>query len=348
MIRWPSAIVGVLALSVLTGLAAGCGPVASENNSETSTRADGLTIATWNLEWFFDHRREDNRSELSKSQSAPSRRAWQWKVDEVARVIAEIQPDILALQEVENRRVLEQLAEQLRDEHRLRYHVAFIEGLDSHTEQDVALLYRGDLLSYSRYEQTAEMFASNRFYNVSKHLIARFRFRDGDTEQMLTVVTAHLRAGPDDAAIRKRQCRLLHTWVRDEIVAGANVVVLGDFNTEVAGGAADASSDLGALLGLETEDEKDDLLDLHERLPPGQQATHLSGRSFDRILVSRPMIDDADGERDWVFESIRVPRQLVVRGSGPDSNHFNNYWGIAEEERDVSDHYPVVARFAVQ
>src|SRR5690348_4713669 len=76
-----------------------------------------LTIATWNLEWFFDQYTGDNSAELAKKQSAPSREDWDWKLAGVAKVISEIKPDILALQEVENRRVLFYLNQKLKSDY---------------------------------------------------------------------------------------------------------------------------------------------------------------------------------------------------------------------------------------
>src|SRR5262245_41055289 len=78
-----------------------------------------LTIATWNLEWFFDQYTGDNSAELAKKQSAPSREDWDWKLAGVAKVISEIEPDILALQEVENRRVLFYLSQKLKKDYKL-------------------------------------------------------------------------------------------------------------------------------------------------------------------------------------------------------------------------------------
>lgn len=330
---------------VLAGCAISAAGLSCTRAAEDAPR---LRIATWNVEWFYDDDRGDNESDLAKSQSAPSRDAWQWKLAEVTRVVAELRPDILALQEIENRRVLMELVQQLRDVHNLRYRVAYIEGGDVFTEQDVGILYRGDLLAFSRQEQSEEMFRSNQYYNVQKHLFARFRFRYEGTSESLTILTAHLRARSEQEAIRRRQSNLLHTWVREEAAAHQNVVVLGDFNTEHAHQDADASKDLGVLRGLHTDDPQDDLFDLHERLPENERATHLSGRQYDHILISRAMYEDAEQRRDWSLASVTVRRDLVVRGRGPDRDHFDNYWGIAADERDVSDHYPVIAEFELR
>jgi hypothetical protein len=60
-----------------------------------------IVVATWNVEWLFDDYTGDNPQELARKQSAPSREAWDWKLAGIAKVIAEIKPTILALQEIE-------------------------------------------------------------------------------------------------------------------------------------------------------------------------------------------------------------------------------------------------------
>jgi endonuclease/exonuclease/phosphatase family metal-dependent hydrolase len=309
---------------------------------------DTLVVATWNVEWFFDDNRADNQSDLARQQSAPSAEDWQWKVENVARVVAAIRPHILALQEVENRRVLADLTAHLRREFDLEYRVAFAQGADRTTEQDVAFLYLGGLVRYSRREQTREMFESNNYHNVQKHLFAEFAWRDGEEEERLWVLTAHLRAGPDEHDVRRRQARLLHEWVTPGLVQGHNVMLLGDWNTEVPCDAADGGNDLGILRGFETQDEADDLADLHLRLPENQRSTHITRKQYDHILVGPSLLDDAEGRRDLVLRTVSRSRQGVVRGDGADRRHFEDYYSIAAEERDVSDHYPVVAEFTAK
>ncbi len=307
-----------------------------------------LSIATWNVEWFFDADAGDNQSELGKSQSAPNAADWEWKRNEVARVIAALRPTIIALQEVENRRVIAELVQRLRDEHQLSYRFAFAEGGDVFTEQDVAILFQSGLTSYGRREQTRAMFDSNRYYNVQKHLFAEFQWEDGEYQEGLTMATVHFRARAEQEPIRIRQSRLMHEWLQRPLAAQQNVVLLGDLNTEIAAGEASPQNDLGTLLGLHTADASDDLLDLHTLLPPDQRATHLNGPSYDRIVVSRALVEDDPSRRDLALDRIRTRRDLVVRGNGPDANHFDDFYGIAADERDVSDHYPVVAEFVLK
>ena len=51
------------------------------------------------------------------------------------------------------------------------------------------------------------------------------------------------------------------------------------------------------------------------------------------------------GQSDLVLQSITIGKDLVVRGKQQDTDHQDQYWKIPADERDVSDHYPVVAEF---
>jgi hypothetical protein len=73
-----------------------------------------LKIATWNLEWFFDDFKANNRSDVAKEQSAPSRDEWEWRVGNFAAAIAKFEPTILAVQEIEDRGVMQNLTKVLK------------------------------------------------------------------------------------------------------------------------------------------------------------------------------------------------------------------------------------------
>lgn len=305
-----------------------------------------ITIATWNLEWFFDHDTRDNRSDLSKEQSAPSESEWQWKRDAVAAGVSQLRPTILALQEIENRRVLFELCKALRDRHDLRgYRESFVEGNDFATEQDVGLISQAGLVEFGRREQTAAQRDDDQFYGVHKHIVARYEFKHGSETEKLLLLNVHLRAMPEGEAVRQRQARLLRTWIVEAIARGENVVVLGDFNASLPSAKTTPESELGILRGLDTESQADDLVDLHPFLAEADRTTHLHGQEFDRILVSPALIADTPGKADLVFQGIQRAKSACVRGEQADKDHWNVYYKIPQSERDVSDHYPLMATF---
>jgi endonuclease/exonuclease/phosphatase family metal-dependent hydrolase len=310
---------------------------------------DELTIATWNLEWFFDDFKGNNRSDVAKEQSSPSSEEWQWKLYTVAAAIAKFQPTILAVQEIEDRSVMNALTKALKDKHNLTYRVAFIEGYDSATEQDVAIIYRSGLVEFSRREQTQEMFASKEYYNLSKHMFAKFEWQANGKTESLTALVLHLRATAEAADLRRQQAKLAHAWMSAGIEAGENRVILGDFNVEQMAGSVNADGDgMFELMGKRTEKTSDDLFDLLEFALEGKRQTHLIlEKQFDRILVSKSMLPSTPGS-GIKFKSIEVLSQYNIRGTGADMDHWDTRYTKDREERDISDHHPVMATFEFQ
>ena len=307
-----------------------------------------IKVATWNVEWFFDHYQGDNSSDLSKELSAPSKQDWEWKVDVIAQSIAEMKPTILGLQEIENRRVLEDLTRVLKEKHGLSYRVAYVEGFDKATEQDVGILFRDGLVEFSRLEQSGPMYRSQQYYSLSKHLVARFRWGDGDDTEELIVVVVHLRARAEESALRVKQCKLIRHWLKDLQRLTPNIIVMGDLNTEELAGHLQPDSELSLLLKGPSDSEEDDLVDLLETAPADKQKTHLLlDKQFDRILASVSLMQDWPQRSDLVFKSLNVLTEVNIRGQGVDENqsHWDGYWKIDAAERDISDHHPVVAEF---
>jgi len=321
---------------------------------------------TWNLEWFFDEASGDNYSRLAKEKASPNRNRWDWRRDAVAAAIAEAQPTVVALQEVENRRVLYYLSRSLERNHKLSYDEYLIDGTDYFTEQEVGIMTTDPVESIAvmRSEPSKAMKASPDYGSVSKHLFSLLTVPIGDRREQVLIVTVHLRAKAEAAATRAKQIASLNVWLDQWLAAfqqvptptgqpsssALHVIVTGDFNTEQLAGAVSAESELGRLIARDTESPDDDLIDLHQYIKESDRGTHLlPGRQFDRILVSRSLVEDTPGERDLVLEEVRVRRDLNVRGGLDDQeSHWEDYWKISDAKRDISDHCPVFARFEVR
>ncbi len=300
-----------------------------------------LRVMTWNVEWMFDDYLGDNRSELSREQSAPSAEFWQVKLDGVAKEIANYAPEIVALQEIEGQQTLAELAERLRTEYKISYRYAFIQGSDTFTEQDVGVLVRGGLVSFRRHEQSKAMFDSRVYYNLSKHLVCEFKWSDVDSP--LTLMVLHLRATEEAQELRTKQAKLARHWLEAHIAAGEDVIILGDLNSEVAAG--NLADDIAAIVG---EDEENKMLDLLTKLPDSKQSTHaVLDKQFDRMLASPSLMSDGP-ESDWSFEKIEVLTTASIRGEPDGDAHWKKRLEIPIAELDLSDHYPVMATFRRQ
>ena len=309
-----------------------------------------LVVATWNVEWMYDDDRSDNRSDLSKEQSAPTQEFWRTKLTGVASALAATGADIIALQEIEGDQTLTAIAAELRQKHHLNYRHAFIPGSDRFTEQDVGLLFRSGLTQYRRHEQSREMFDSNHYYNISKHLVGEFNWKS--IASRLTVMTVHLRATAEAEDFRIRQARLARILLEPLIDKGEDVILLGDFNSEHPVG--DNTGDMLELAGTGSPTANGTghvgppLVDLLVYAPAAQRKTHLIlPRAFDRILVSQSLIDDGPG-KDWVFKQIEIRSDLVVRGKPDGQEHWDNRLTMLLDELDTSDHFPLVATFELK
>lgn len=333
-----------LLLSAVLGL-----PIVMLSAHDSPAQAEDLTVMTWNLEWFYDENQGDNYSKLAKEQSAPSRKDWEWKRDQVAKSLADAKPSVVGLQEVESRRILWYLTRSLDRNFSLEYRELGIQSRDHFTEQDVGFLVRPPVDVVSIFQGVFSRQIPNRdqFNDVTKHLMVTLDVPVGNSFERVHVMNLHLRARAEVEPIRMKQARLVHRWIEKLIQAGENVIVLGDFNTEERGNTTRPNSDVGIIAGLETATTNDDLVDLNLRLPRGDRQTHLlDGRQFDRILCSRSLLTDDPDRVDLVFKKIEVRRDLCVRGK-PDTadEHWDSYWKMSEQERDLSDHYPLIATF---
>ena len=118
--------------------------------------------------------------------------------------------------------------------------------------------------------------------------------------------------------------------------------MLGDFNSEEktpAGGG----SEIGVFAGKGTSSPDDDLVDLHSKISNDKRATHMIGAQFDRILVS-PQLVSKKGDSKLVLNRVQIRPDLAIQGK-PDKEHRDVYYDIPAAERDLSDHYPIVAEF---
>ncbi len=335
------------------------------NDTQRSVAPSGtaatFTVMSWNLEWFYDDDSADNYSKLAKEQSAPSRAQWDWKRDAVAASLAQAQPSVVAFQEIEGRRVLWYLGRALARNHDLAYHEICQEGDDVFTEQDVGFLYRsGDDVKkstpqlitiepvlVSTFGRSAAMRKDESLAEVSKHLAVEYELSLGNQSEKITIVTLHLRAKEEAIEIRTKQARTVHAWVADKVRAGENVIVLGDFNTEESVCPAVKGSDMYAACGFDTPDTTDDLIDLHDHLPVKQRQTHLlAGKSFDRILVSPSLLIDDPNQIDLSLTKLEQLQNLSVQGTvDVPEEHWEKYWQLDDTDRDLSDHWPVMATF---
>ncbi len=323
------------------------GLFSAETGAQFDSAPASLKVMTWNVEWMYDDNQADNRSDLAREQSSPSKEYWQWKVAAVADAISKANAWIVALQEIEGDQTLAALVAELRERHNLSFRYAFIQGMDSFTEQDVGLLYRDGLTEYRRHEQSRTMYDSQQYYNLSKHLVAVFRW--SNVAAPLTIMTAHFRATEEAEALRVRQARLARFWLQPLLDQGNDVMLVGDLNAEPLAGQMRAEIEV-LVNGATASSNSVKMSDLLEKADSSKRRTHLIlDKQYDRALVSPSLIEDTPGKLDWVFESIAVRSDLAIRGAGPDDqSHWEKRLSMPLSELDASDHFPVVTTFQLK
>jgi endonuclease/exonuclease/phosphatase family metal-dependent hydrolase len=256
--------------------------------------ARSLTLATWNVENLFDA--TDDPANPGDDEFTPEGwRTWtaerySLKLRNLADVMAQINADILCLQEIENRRVLDNLATVLRDEFNLDYpHIMHREGGD-HRGIDVAILSRVEPESV-RWIVPVK--------GSRDTLIARFA-PDG---YPLVVYVNHWKSRWGSQAVATRLRRTQARAVRKDVNAllarepGTGVLVAGDFNDDCTGPTLcevfEATTNRRAVL-----DAPDGALlyNVHGERPREAPGTFYyrhgqTWNTFDAVIVNRALLD---------------------------------------------------------
>ena len=187
-------------------------------------RFDGLRIATLNTQFLFDGLGDEGQADFPAKGDPKKAHAHRGRIGEIIRML---DADVVMLQEVENERVLRRLIdESLRG---MGYEVHFVEGYDTFTGQDVALLSRLPVEEVGRTDERVPVGRSGKTYGVSKNLYARMDLG----EVPVTLIGLHFLARPDDARRKDRreaQAEVIRRLVVQEQALGRDVIVLGDLN----------------------------------------------------------------------------------------------------------------------
>ena len=200
----------------------------------TCPSGDGLRVLFWNLENFFDWK-DGGYSDSDKEFSSRGERHWTWKrynakCNAVAKTIMWIgdregrMPDIVAVAEVESRKVLMDLAQNT-PMRKSRYGVVHYESPDRRGI-DVGLLYRKDSLHLAR---SVPIHITG--FETRDILLCSFVRKGGDTLHIL--VNHHPSKWGGTAAEGRRKAAIARLIALGDSLARAGdslVVAMGDFN----------------------------------------------------------------------------------------------------------------------
>ncbi|MDX9866370.1 MAG: endonuclease/exonuclease/phosphatase family protein [Kiritimatiellia bacterium] len=186
-----------------------------------------LVVASWNVENLFDT--EDDPANEGDDGFTP--RGWmRWtgeryrlKLDHLAEIIARMRPDVLCLTEVENRRVLEDLARTLERQHAFGLPVIVHRDAEEKRGIDVALLAR-TAPDATRWLRTAP--------GQREVLVCDFSFGGRRLAVLVNHWKSQLGKKAESDEIRRREARAVRAFLDERLRAepAAAILVAGDFN----------------------------------------------------------------------------------------------------------------------
>ena len=195
--------------------------------------ADPVRFATFNVYWLFD-----DEPPLQRWAERRSGQTWEQTLAKVADAVAEIDADVIALQEVEDRRAVERLNGALAGRNKSYPYFWVGEGTDPFTGQDVAIMSRFPNIT----EPILAYPAMREDFNTDKgaRVAALQKFMRVDLEisgEPVTVYALHLKSkrGNRNHADRERlaQAKMVRRLARARLEKGRpKVVVMGDFNDD--------------------------------------------------------------------------------------------------------------------
>lgn len=212
-----------------------------------------LKIATFNVENLFDGQNNGNEYHDFKIGSSDwNNEKYIKKLDNISKVIEDVDADIIALQEVENDEVMKNLAKKNGYEY-----YKFSKTEKSPT--GLGVLSKIKIENYKIYRES----------RVKTRDILRVDFNFEDEEFSLFV--CHFPSAKNSMRERKIIANLLKNVLKDS----KNAIALGDFNTDFG-----SKSLLNDIIRL------DHFTDLWKFLPANKRSSHVSFRAIDHIILA--------------------------------------------------------------
>lgn len=311
-----------------------------------------LTVMHWNVENLFDS--DDDLNNPGDDEYLPhtfklwTPERYQRKLEHLAEMLIPLNADFITVSEIENRRVLEDLAKLMKDRAGLEYpHIIHQEGPDKRGI-DVAII--------SKYPATRTNFVAT-LPGQRDSLFADFTIGGAALTLSVNHWKSHKGNAHETLDIRMQQARIVRAEVDRRLseTPEAALVVLGDFNDNYE--AATLIMGLRSITDLDTvlqERSQNYLYNLHDSLRRGSDGTYynwygFNWNTFDSISVSAGMLADAKKlPSGWqvVPKSYRVYKPEKAKGEHGRPKSFVRLRDPDTRElvyqEGYSDHYPVV------
>ncbi len=261
---------------------AACTPAVAAMRPVPLAAVHEFTIATQNLQRFFDDEPGGRGAVLSTP-------AYQRKLAKLAAQVMQVlhEPDVLAVQEAENLKVLDDLAAAITARGGRHYQALLLEG------HDYGGMNLGFLLPQDAGVMKVEALLTQR--KLGRHALfdrpplhLELLMDDGAALHIINLHLKSLRGSDDDAVAaktarkRQRQAEVLAEWLGAELAMHPQerLVLLGDFNATL-----DALGGVDVLGRIKASG----LADVDENLPPAERYSYVHdchGEALDHVLVS--------------------------------------------------------------
>lgn len=211
--------------------------------------AGPLTVATWNVERYFDLRCDTGRCSPWDYEELPSPEGFATRGQELALAIEAMGADIVLLQEVESDPCLEEIQRNLTQP----YPIAWLGETGGAASVDVAVLARGRRLEVRGHRHQAIPRAEGGSTTFARELLELHLELEG---RHIIVFSAHFKSkSNDDPGRRLAEATAAHQIVRQtqEEHPEALVILGGDLNDTPGSAPLDALESDGALLRVASE-----------------------------------------------------------------------------------------------
>ena len=315
-----------------------------------------LTIATYNVENLFDLEKKGYKYREYKpySSSLWNKKNYKIKLQNLSKVIKDIDADIIALQEIHSLQALKDLRYTLK-QHGLYYQYYSIAD-KKHTAINVAVLSK---IPFS-YTKELKVTSSYKYRNI---LETKFKINGKD----LYLFINHWKAKSGPESMRVVSAKVLRKRVA-EIGYDKNIILLGDFNSDYeeyikfkrnskhnnTNGKTGINHVLRTLKqncqATEVKYEKNNFYNLWYDADKANRYSYIfrgKKEALDNILISQPLLNKKDIsyindsitnlDKNYMFKKKQIYRWQVSRARVP-----------KHKGKGYSDHLPVIAKFRVK
>ena len=289
-----------------------------------------FNVATYNVENLFDAKSDGGEYQeyLPNNKHGWDEGMVRIKLSNLAKVILDLDADVIALEEVENKEILDRLNRSLGSQ---AYPYLFFPQKKERVSIETALLSRFPI------EKTASTFLRDHARGIHKVTLKI-------DEKTLDIYLNHWPAYKEKEDERLLYAKTLHLMLTQE--EGKEFIVLGDLNSPYR--EQKGRWGMGLVTFLQAGDKNAPLYNLWYDLPQEKRYSHSYGRekvTLDHIIIPKTLFDNKG------IEYKPASMKVFIRPYMLDTNGYPFRWQISDRGRGVhqgfgfSDHLPITATF---